>query len=137
MRRGSGGNPSDILRHCTVTRHALSRSSRASLAGAARPRQAGQPLTDDRRVHRHRPNQINIPPVARLPPTIAPRVPSSGVFFLPSSSSRRVPTSRLQFSPILVSAADRVSSRFSRSCLAPETRCLLGMVSWANYEPFG
>lgn len=110
-RRGSGENSSDILRHCAVTRHALSRSSRASLAapGGSACRRRPVSLTDDRRVRWHRPNQINIPPLRASRPRS-----SSGVFFLPSSSSRtcRVPMSRLQSAPIPASIPDRVSSPF-------------------------
>jgi len=46
--QGSGENPSDILRHCAVTRHALSRSSCASRVGAAKPRQADRRADGDR-----------------------------------------------------------------------------------------
>lgn len=122
VRRGSGGNPSDILRHCAVTRHALSRSSRASLAGQAAPggsacRRRPVSLTDDRRVRWHRPNQINIPPLRGSPR------PSASSFllrrFLPSFFVfADVPMSRLQF------AIPASITSLLRFCFAPKTRCL-------------
>lgn len=122
LRKRAEGNPS---RHCATVRERTRTGDPPRLVEVV-ARLSRRHRSPNRRVRWHRPNQINIPPVAsdcQLQPCVLVP-PAAGIFssFLLRERIYLCP-SRLPFAPIPASIIDRASLLSSSLFLARYARC--------------